>query len=297
MEKTYALNNLFLLPKIEPFELAISKGSINVDPKKGDAPMHIHSHFEIFVNISGNIDFIVGNRVYSLSYGDVLVIRPNEYHHSIYRHACHHEYFFIFFPVTNNENLFSSLLNLDDKTGSAVKLSTDERTRFIELCNELVDDSNDKDNPQKYLKFFSLMDIISNANAQKSIDEKKATEPQFEMINDILKYIGENADMISAVEDIAAQFHISLKTLERLFKKHVRQTPKNYIDMLRLSKASEYLRKGNSVTEACYLCGFKDCSRFIKYFKKQFGETPYQYKKRFLNSIINAYYLSESDNK
>ena len=293
MKNTYSLKNIFLLPKIEPFELVISKGCIKVDPQKGDAPMHIHSHFEIFLNISGNIDFIVGNRIYSLSYGDVLVIKPNEYHHSIYRHACMHEYFFIFFPVTNNEELFYSLLNLDDKSGSAINLSTDERTRFIKLCNDLVDDSDDNENPQKYLKFFSLIEIISNANAQKNIDEKKASEPQFEMINDILKYIGENADVISATEDVASQFHISLKTLERMFKKHIGQTPKNYIDMLRLSKASEYLRKGNSVTEACYLCGFKDCSRFIKYFKKQFGETPFQYKKRFLNSIINAYYLNE----
>ncbi len=291
MGKNYDYGSFFIIPKIEPFELDIRKANITVDPKKGDAKAHIHSYFEIFLNISGNIDFIVGNHIYSLSHGDLIIIKPNEYHHSIYKHPCTNEYFYIHFPANGNEKLFGGLMELSDKTGGAINLSTRERDHIIAICDDIISAPQDTPDINKYLKFFEMLNIIYNTQNIKEKETK--SEPQFDSINAILDYINDNIDSASSVKDIASKFHISIKTLERLFITHIGQTPKGYISMLRLSKASEYLRDGKSVTDVCYMCGFKNCSRFIQDFKKQFGETPFQYKKRFLNSVRNAYYLNE----
>lgn len=160
MKKNYEIGDIFIIPKIEPFELVIRKARITVDPKKGDAKAHIHSHFEIFLNITGNIDFIVGKQIYSLSHGDILVIRPNEYHHSIYKHPCENEYFYIHFPSTENERIFNNLLNYGNNLSSIVSLSSQERTHIIEVCNKMLDNSQDKSNISKYLYFFELLNII-----------------------------------------------------------------------------------------------------------------------------------------
>lgn len=292
MIKNSEKNNVMLCPKIEPFELVVSKGEINIVPSKGDALAHIHSHFEIFINVTGNISFMALNKVYALSHGDIIIVKPNEYHHAIYRHSCRNVFFVVSFPAIKNEMLFEPFLNLSDSSERLINLSADGRDKVIGLCEVLAEQNGTS---TQYLTFFNLIDILSSAimNANRS----NRNEPQFDTINEILKFANENYNTINSISDLATQFHMSLKTLERLFKKHLNSTPKNYLDMLMLSKASEFLRQDMSVTEVCYKCGFKDCSRFIKYFKNQFGETPLQYKKRFLNSLSNAYYLQNNMKK
>lgn len=286
--KNSALSNIMMVPKIEPFEIVITKGDIIVDPSRGNGAGHIHSHYEIFINVCGNIDFIVNNKIYTLSHGDIVLIAPNTYHHSIYKHPCHNVYYYIFFPAFNDA-LFSALLNSVDSS-RLISLPSKSRDEFINLCGELI-----KDNPKndfQYLEFFIMLNMMNNSRLSPSVE--KAAEPHLTLISDILNYINDFYPSISGLDAIANEFHISLKTLERLFKTHLDNTPKSYIDMFRLSKASEFLRKNSSVTDACYKCGFQDCSQFIKKFKRQFGETPFQYKKRFLNSINNAYYLQNN---
>lgn len=284
-------SNIMMVPKIDPFEIVITKGDITVNPRRGNPPIHIHNHFEIFINVTGNIDFIVKNKIYTLSHGDILLIEPNIYHHSIYKHVCHNEYYYIFFPVFNDV-LFRAILNLDDDADRMIRLPSETRDEFLRLCDKLYADG---DNEYRYLTFFKMLDILFSFASEPS--KEKPVEPHLAQITDIMNYINENYNTIVSLDDVANEFHISLKTMERLFKKHLDTTPKCYTDMLRLSKSSELLRKDFSVTEACYKSGFQDCSQFIRRFKQQFGETPLQYKKRFLNSINNAYYLQESMNR
>lgn len=96
----------------------------------------------------------------------------------------------------------------------------------------------------------------------------------------ILAYIDENFTTIDTVEGLAERFFISLPTNNRLFRKYVRFSPHKLIETKRLAYAEQLLRRGYSVTDACYTAGFTDCSRFIGKFKERFGATPKQYTKR-----------------
>ena len=95
----------------------------------------------------------------------------------------------------------------------------------------------------------------------------------------VLNMIAEQYATHITVASLAANVFVSMGTLERQFKKYLNISPTEYIKRKRLSEAMHLLNKGVSVSQAAYQCGFPDASNFIKVFKKNFGQTPYQYMK------------------
>jgi AraC-like DNA-binding protein len=69
--------------------------------------------------------------------------------------------------------------------------------------------------------------------------------------------------------------------LERHFKKALGVTPFAMLRKKRLIASTAHLRNGETVTEAALKSGFSDYSNYIQLFRKQFGVTPLQYKKKF----------------
>jgi AraC-like DNA-binding protein len=56
-------------------------------------------------------------------------------------------------------------------------------------------------------------------------------------------------------------------------------TPNDYIRLIRLKKAAEYLSQGEyRINEVCFLVGFNSPSYFAKCFQKQFGVLPNDFR-------------------
>ncbi len=67
--------------------------------------------------------------------------------------------------------------------------------------------------------------------------------------------------------------------LSRLFKKRYGVSVQDFLVDVRLSKAAEFLRKGNNVSISAKLVGYEDVFNFSKMFKKKYGMSPKEYKK------------------
>ena len=93
-----------------------------------------------------------------------------------------------------------------------------------------------------------------------------------------MKYIDQNAAKIESVEELARRFGLSMPYLSSTFKSKIGTPIKSYIQAKKIAYAKELLDNDYSVTDACYECGFNDCSYFIKVFKRHIGVTPYRYK-------------------
>lgn len=79
------------------------------------------------------------------------------------------------------------------------------------------------------------------------------------------------------VKDLSLKFHVSRKTLLRLFQTHMACSIKDYIDIVRFRKAmNEYilLNRSVSLTEMALSNGYYDQSHFINHFKKFTGINP-----------------------
>lgn len=83
---------------------------------------------------------------------------------------------------------------------------------------------------------------------------------------------------VLTVAELARAAGMSRYHFSRLFRKHVGQSPYQYLVTTRVQRAAELLRRGrHSVTEAAYSVGFTDPSRFARAFRRQMGCAPSAY--------------------
>jgi AraC family carnitine catabolism transcriptional activator len=93
--------------------------------------------------------------------------------------------------------------------------------------------------------------------------------------------------MESRVEDpvptrqVADRLGISLRELERIFRRWLRTTPGAYYRHLRLERARSLLEQTDrSVTEIAYGCGFGSLPSFSRSYKRAFGHSPSTVRRR-----------------
>jgi AraC-like DNA-binding protein len=81
------------------------------------------------------------------------------------------------------------------------------------------------------------------------------------------------------VKDFANYMHTSTKTLNKIIKEFTINTAKNFIDnYVMLEAKREIISTNLSIKEISYYLGFDEVTNFTKFFKKQSGITPKQFK-------------------
>jgi len=88
---------------------------------------------------------------------------------------------------------------------------------------------------------------------------------------------GENG--APGLEGLAEQVGISQFHLQRLFKRHLGISPRDYADAWRLGRVKTMLRRGDGVAGALYEAGYGSASRLYERADAQLGMTPATYKK------------------
>lgn len=219
---------------------------------------------------------MVENTIYPISHGDIIISRPNEYHHCIQHSTKNHTHFWILFSSDGNEELFDLFFKREKGTKNLIVLSEDNKEALIKLCMNMAKNHND-DIFSAYLNFFDLINLIKGGQP-KSYDNSGYIPFELQKALDI---INQNFTQVLSIKDIAEETHVSINTMERTFKKYLGMTPCEYIKRKRLSHACLLLQDKNSVYDASVKSGFSDYSHFIQVFKNTFGETPLSYKNQF----------------
>lgn len=99
----------------------------------------------------------------------------------------------------------------------------------------------------------------------------------------ITSYINQNINNNITVSQLASQFHITLRTLERLFKKETGISVAKYIQLVRIVKAVELLNENQqTISEIAYLVGYKSVQAFSSSFQNLLGRRPQAFLKSTL---------------
>jgi len=257
--------------KIEPFRMNVKYVESDPNAPENRYDSHIHKECEILVHISGDINFNVENRIYPVLPGNVIITRPYEYHHCIYKSARTHKHFCISLSSDSNEDLLDIFFKRKAGEKNLLVFGKDDSKQLIKLCYEMLDSNNAQLN--EYCNFFRLMQFL-----------KKAMLPDLSVHsnNDVIfamTYMNEHISEKISIEAIAKLCNVSVNTLERHFAEMLDNSPSQYLRQKRLAKAKELLAELN-VSETCDQCGFADISAFVSQFRKAFGITPLQYKKQ-----------------
>ena len=258
------------IPELNSFDFRIKYTETNQKNHWYQIDLHIHNEFELYINLEGDISFLVGDSLYPVSRGDVIIARPGEQHHCVYRSNKPHKLYWILFDCQKNSCLLDFLqpeFN-DNYIPTQGKLSEE----LLELCDTL--NSKELSKEEQIYSFFRIFAILKESKNKKTNVEDTLPYDLAQIVDYINQHIYEQL----TVTQIANDLYISQSTLERRFKQILNITPLEFIRKKKLILATQLLQSGKSVLQTGVSLGYSDNSYFIQLFKKYYGCTPYEYK-------------------
>lgn len=262
---------------ISPFKMNVRHLDMSSEDIIMTNESHIHAECEIYINLTGNVSFMVENSIYPIYPGNVIITRPYEYHHCIYHTRENHEHFWILFQPGENKWFLDMFYERPAGKGNRLCMQTEDQAELITLCKQML--SENLSELEKNLFFLKLISLL-----KRGVSEDCAEEIYPDRIRDVLRYISEHFREPITVDLLAKICNVSVNTLERTFKRYLNLTPSCYLRKKRLAYSLKLLAEGNSVTDAAEKSGFQDYNNYIQQFRKAYGITPLTYKKRIAMS-------------
>ncbi len=265
----------FSLEEMSKVDFSISYIEIDSRSPLNQHDTHIHRECEIYLNLSGNVSFEVENHLYPISRGSVIITRPFEYHHCIYHSDEPHRHFGITFSAAEGENFLKIFFDREKGTNNLILLDEEQLESCCRVLKDLL--NRDSDSLFRRIGFLQLLHILRSGRYENPMGDMEKIPRDVALA---LRYMDAHLAEDFDSKTLAAACNTSVNTLERHLKASLGISPFAMLRKKRLIASLEYLRNGDSITEAALKSGFGDYSNYIQLFRKQFGLTPLQYKKK-----------------
>ena len=271
-----------------------------VSPETYYDHMHDHSLLEVCIFLSGSMLHFSGGHTYRLSRGDIFFARPGELHYALAAEDSLYERyafwipedFFSFFSSEDSEVL-SVFCNERRGEGRVFRLCEGSEGELLSRLERLRESLSGGENIVIFARLCEVISFINqSADESDSAYEKGAGEIP-SVIHDVVRYVRENYQTVTGVDDVADRFYINRDYLTRVFSKYTGMTVHDYIRVIRINRARTMLFDGKGVTETAYACGFNSTSYFIRVFAKSTGVTPARYRSAAEKMSSKDEYISD----
>ncbi len=239
--------------------------------------MHIHEQCEIYLFISGTVEFLVEGVKYPLKKGSLMLMRPGEAHVASILKEEVYERYALNFPLSFASDidpggkLLRAFTERPLGKNNRVILSEENRGRVEKIFARMSEKGEDYDRRLSIrTNLFTLLNIINDAFELGQADEEEQADTGEKMVAYVNRHLFEEI----SIPDMAAHFYLSPSQFSRTFKRATGAAPWEYVMRKRLTKAKEMIRSGQSLRKVASECGFKDYSSFYRAFKKYFGISP-----------------------
>lgn len=264
---------------------SINYGHMRIEnPEQAD--FHLHDRFEIYFFISGNVNYFIEKKMYTLHYGDLLLMNGHEIHKPSFSPGEPYERIVIHFDAAIPQSLSSPSFNLlncyinrplgEQNLISLNRKQCEEILKLFGKMEVLGDETSNGSDVLKLATFLELLVFINRVFSSTLPPEEELPSVP-EKLAPILDYIDSNLENDLSLEFLERHFYINRFHLTRLFKKVTSSSLHEYIQYKRISRAKKLLFDGCNVTEACTRSGFNDYSNFLRMFKRTVGISPGQY--------------------
>lgn len=103
--------------------------------------------------------------------------------------------------------------------------------------------------------------------------------PHTELVRNVVEFLVTHYSERLELQDIANHVGLSPYYLERLFKQETSETPRTYLEKIRVDKAVHLLTTTERTNlEICYEAGFQSTSNFYKIFRRLKNCSPSEYR-------------------
>ena len=228
---------------------------------------HFHSHIELYLIKSGEIEIMINDNKKVLGAGEISVALSYDAHS--YRTVDSSEAIYLiipleycgeFLPLLSSKHLPSPFIK-DEKTYKTV----------LSALEGILDGGNEI---TRRGHIYSILGAILDHMS----DSKLTTAATDAFSPDILIYLSNNFKNELTLESVAKEFGFNPSYLSRSFRETFGISFIKYLNMLRLREAVILLQSGKmSVTECVYESGFGSMRSFYRVFHDEFGCTPKEY--------------------
>ena len=255
-------------------------------------PSHWHQEIEIICFFKGTASVHLNGKEFVVGNGDIVFVNQNELH-QITSDAT--DLFYNAFVFRLDSLCFSSQDHI--QTNYLTPLcegrlffphvlphDTSEARAVLNAFIEVIKMINKRGPGFQLMIKVNLLQIIGllidNEQLHKgTLSDTQTYSEKEEQLKKIMTYIHNHCDHKMYLDDIAGIFHMSPKYFSRYFKKHFGYTFVEYVNRLRIEKATNLLAgTDKQIMEICFDTGFENFSYFIRKFKEITGFTPAAYR-------------------
>jgi transcriptional regulator GlxA family with amidase domain len=128
-----------------------------------------------------------------------------------------------------------------------------------------------------------VLDRVRSSDERQRMPQPECIGPGYQHLADACEIMASNIEDPMPLTELASALRISLRQLERLFRRYKDTAPAQYYLSLRLHQARELVRHTSlPVTQVALACGFQSSSHFCRAYRTQFGFAPRQTRKHEL---------------
>jgi AraC-like DNA-binding protein len=268
MQRELELARLTVVPWDTPFE--ILKGTYT---RHRFAP-HLHDTFALGAIEAGASKIRYRDRMVTQRAGDVVVIPAREVHTGESDGPQGWSYRMLYLP----EDVLAGFTVAEDLTFDAPSIADPELARRIVELHALLDAGTDRLRGQTAL--VDVLQMLCTRHAGGAVDRSEDARPSATLclVRDYLE--AHFAKPISLME-LSALSGVSPFHLSRRFRARYGLPPYMYLELVRVNRAREMLRRGDPISRVAFDTGFSDQSHLTRRFKRVVGVPPGQYAKTY----------------
>ncbi|WP_426452763.1 helix-turn-helix domain-containing protein [Paenibacillus sp. S-38] len=282
-----------------PTNLALQKLGIYVradaDDWQYNWPVHTHEGLEVYYFIRGNANYIIGDEIFDLSPGDMLLFRGSTIHRVNPSKDVPYIRSYVNFTVSFlqeqiPEEIFHKLMSLfEAPNGLLIRWSPEER-KEIEMYFQALHRENERESfgYELILRTFLTQLLVAVYRKAKRLHEiapvVQPTHTQ-ENVRRILQYVNQHYTENFSLQTLSGALHLNKYYICHCFKEVTGYTVNNYIISKRIEEAKKMLRTTDEpVGLISEKLGFNTAVHFSRSFKKYAGMSPQHFRKKGLGT-------------
>ena len=272
------------IEELNPTFLFTWKGTRSHDEEN----YHSHDFPEIAYVLSGVGKYRIDDVIYDVKEGDLIAINPGVKHQALYTEPENATTeFFVGFTDVKFAGLEQNHLPLPDNS-PIISVKGEVKQKLSRICASMEAENSVSWEGRYFMQKTYLMQMLLLLLKEQIQPVELKTGYAFESINKkhvverLVDYFNEHFAEKISLDQIAENMYLSPFYISKIFKLETGNTPINYLIKIRMERAKELLENGwdGSIQEVAATVGYEDAYHFSKLFKKHFGVSPSEVKKK-----------------
>ncbi len=274
-----------LIDELDPTFLFTWKGT----RAKNENTYHSHDFLEMAFVMSGNGRYRIEDCIYEVTEGDLLIMNPGIRHQALILEGSDlpTTEFFVAFSNIHLKGQPVNYLPLPDG-GHILHTAGDLRQKLFKICSSMESENAVCREGRYFMLKAYLMQMILLVAREQCEPVESSSGCTFEssnkkyVVEQIISYFEDHYNDKVSLDQIAENMYLSPFYISKIFKSETGDTPIRHLINIRLEKARELLENGwsTSIQEVAASVGYDDAYHFSKLFKKRYGASPSQVKKK-----------------